>query len=171
MKMHAAGSVWFKFGLVVTLLASALYYLVWVAPYSNQRLLTVNLPPIDRVQIEAVDSQGSEEVKVILASRDLAGTDAQSFANLWRSQWYGYSKEDQVFCHNPAYRVRFFDKNTLLLEATVCFKCMNIYFLKSDLVNDKNLFTVVFSSGPSSDKFRTYLSRLFPGHDKEASLL
>ena len=164
--MSKAGRAYLILGLTLSLLVIVLYYFFFIAPFPNQRLLTADLPSVDRAQIEAVDSGGSEEVKTVLALRDLVGTDAQSFASLWRSQWYGYYLSQQVMCHFPAYRVRFFKAKTLLVEATICFHCNNIYLLKSDLLPEKISYSVGISD-LRSQRMQTYLSSLFPGIKRE----
>ncbi len=84
--------------------------------------------------------------------------------------------EVEVACHEPGYRVRFYEHGALLTEATVCFHCTNIYFYKyPGATGYKDMAEVVFGTfnpkhnDPAFNKLRTYLSDLFPGHDPDAA--
>lgn len=134
---------------------------------SDIRQLTVNLPPLDRVEIESVSLRG-ETIDKVLDEKILLGTNTETLRNLWRSQNYAYG--EHIMCHEPGYRIRFYVNNTLITEATICFRCDNIYFYKyAGAINSGEYMEAVFDANDSSGKkLRVYLSNLFPGHDKEA---
>ena len=150
----------------------AIAFGIYYAETNNVRSLTSHLPPIDRIEIEFVHVR-FETIDKVIATKTLTGAEAQELTNIWRSQNYVYGIE--VNCHAPAYRIRFYQKDKLLTEATICFNCHNIYFYKyagskkqTDHIEADfgNLFRD--SDDNNSTKLRTRLASLFPGHDIES---
>jgi hypothetical protein len=53
------------------------------------------------------------------------GKKAEEIASLWRTQDYEY---DASACHFPAYAIKFYAKDKVILYATLCWQCNNICF-------------------------------------------
>ena len=51
-------------------------------------------------------------------------------AQLWRKQSF---VSDSPICHNPGYAIKFYDRDKLLVYATLCWECNNIEFLTPKL--------------------------------------
>ncbi len=73
-------------------------------------------------------------------------------------------------CHDPIYRLRFYQKDLLLTEATICFHCHNIYFYKYSGAKSPDDFTQVNfgisfdlkNAASSMKRLHTFLDNLFP---------
>ena len=93
------------------------------------------LPQVDRVEVSVLASGKASATNGIPSRVDglsyypiavqkmLTGQEAKEFRNKWRAMtfWYGFS----ALCHEPAYGLRFFNGQELLLETTFCWKCSN----------------------------------------------
>lgn len=87
------------------------------------------LPEIDAVEI--VDLRGVEGNRVSTFMREAAATPcvrlegeaAQNIARLWRS----LPPSEAMRCHVPRYGFRFYHNGTLVLQASVCWRCHNIF--------------------------------------------
>jgi hypothetical protein len=87
------------------------------------------LPPIDAVEL--VDLKGlrpcqvSEYMKIAQTAPQvrIEGELAQQIAQLWRQLPAG----EQMRCHNPPFGLRFYRKNNLLSQGSVCWQCNNIF--------------------------------------------
>jgi len=99
----------------------------WAAPSPVVISLTKQLPDADKVEIELVHVN-FETIDKVIDKKTLQGDQAKKVITGWRSLDFNY--DASVECHAPAYRFRFFSHGALLTEATVCFRCHNIYFYK-----------------------------------------
>ncbi len=104
-----------------------------------------NLPPIDKIEILAVkwlNSVKREEIDCtkpdivcsqfparILASKTIVGDDAKKLSNLWRNLKNG----NGAGCFAPAYVLRFYQKDKIILTTDVCFHCCNITLPESGI--------------------------------------
>jgi hypothetical protein len=87
------------------------------------------LPLIDSVEI--VNLKGIRPSRVSLYMKEagsansirLIDESAQEIAELWRRLSWGW----QMRCHIPPFGLRFYNNGTLLLQASVCWQCNNIY--------------------------------------------
>ena len=93
------------------------------------------LPDADRVEISVLDEWSptvtngfpskvdSVSYYRIGRQKTITGEQAKEFGTKWRSMmfWWGFS----AMCHEPAYGLRFFSGQSLLLETTLCWKCSN----------------------------------------------
>lgn len=91
-------------------------------------ILTINLLPLDNPQsIDCSDPKilchplNGLPVKM-LNSISLKGRDAEKVATLWRRLEPG----NGMGCFGPAYLLRFYNQDKLLLDTEVCFHCCNI---------------------------------------------
>ena len=113
--------------------------------YFNRRVaaVTAGLPRCDRIEVLRLGGlqrlQGPEKAVLaidqrfpikpysdfaeIRGAKTVSGDDAESIAQLWRSQTFG--REFQALCHHPTFGIRFFSGNDLMLETSVCFGCSN----------------------------------------------
>ena len=92
---------------------------------SEARPYTLDLPPIDKVELIKLTTNGDLWNGEIEAVKVLEGVATQDIATLWRSQTYlPYS----AICHLPAYAIRFYEKDKVILYATLCWQCDNIRF-------------------------------------------
>jgi len=92
----------------------------------------------DRVQdyLEAAATVGAPRVRV-------RGSDAQGIAALWSELPPG----EQDRCHVPPFGLRFFSGDHLLLEASLCWQCNNIFG-----VADGNRFSFAFNASASPSR-------------------
>jgi hypothetical protein len=116
---------------------------------------TRNLPAIDRVELLKLtlkDDHGNGEHwnGEIDATKVLQGTKAQRVASLWRKQTY--TQSDSA-CHGPGYAIKFYSRRRLLVYATVCFACSNMFFMTPNLKRTQN-----FESG---NKLGEQLNEIF----------
>jgi hypothetical protein len=81
----------------------------------------VDAVEVSEVQYARSPSSNSYETQVI-KSITIHGAEAERFAYVWRKLNRGMS----MACFSPAYRVKFFAKETLLLGSTICFHCHNL---------------------------------------------
>jgi hypothetical protein len=91
---------------------------------------TRNLPRIDKIELlklELKDDRWNgkvEDVKV------LKGAEAQKVASLWRRQTYTSSLSA---CHEPAFAIKFYYRESLIGYASVCWSCNSIFFITPNL--------------------------------------
>jgi len=133
---------------------------------STTKDLTENMPDADRIEVSALENSDHDTYKIV-GTKVLEGSSTATLLHLWRTQQYRYNC--MVNCHEPGFRVRFYQAHTLLTEATICFKCHNIYFYKSAGASSE--FSVVFNlqeKDSDPDPLHNYLASLFPGHDPDA---
>jgi hypothetical protein len=96
-----------------------------------------NLPAFDKAEILAIEWIMTNRKDIdctqpdivcssfpgkILASKILSGEDANKISKLWRSLKNG----NGAGCFAPAYVLRFYQKDKLLLMTDVCFHCCNV---------------------------------------------
>ena len=87
---------------------------------------TRNLPAIDKVELLKLKTEGDLWRGEIEANKILEGAEAQNLASLWREQTY---TPYMAACHNPAYGIKLFSGEKLLVYATLCWDCNNIGFI------------------------------------------
>jgi hypothetical protein len=140
-------------------------YAVYYFSTLKERSLTSNLPGVDRIEVESLNTN-LKSPNDIVAARQLTGTQTEELAHLWRRQSYRYW--GGVMCHDPIYRVRFYRKDAIFTEATICFHCDNIYFYKfPGAKGPDDVMEVVFGLGlagraSSMAELHTFLDNLFP---------
>ncbi len=126
---------------------------------------TVNLQSVDKVELLELQRKGDVWNGGIKSTKTLEGVEAQKVASLWRSQTYlPYS----AICHLPAYAIKFYSQDKLLVYATLCWECDNIRFKTPDLTQtqgfgggDKKgqrLLGVFRKAFPSTEKGSTQAS-------------
>ena len=96
---------------------------------------TRKLPHIDKVELlklKLIEDQWNGD---ILATKVLQGAEAQRVASLWRRQTYTSS---QSACHNPAYAIKFYSQGKLLVYASICWSCNNIFMMTPKLTGTQN---------------------------------
>lgn len=96
-----------------------------------------NLSAVDKVEILAVEWLRTERKDIdctqpdivcsmfpgkILASKTFSGENANKISDLWRDLKNG----NGAGCFAPAYVLRFYQNDTLLLMTDVCFHCCNV---------------------------------------------
>jgi hypothetical protein len=117
-----------------------LLFVVWVPctaqtpPHATKKALrpyTNDLPRIDKVELLKlrVAEYGSGG---ILATKTLTGQEAQKVASLWRRQTY---RNILIDCHNPAFGLRFYSGEKLLVHANICWDCDNISFETPEFIS------------------------------------
>ena len=152
---------------IVALSLMAFHYFGGIETYR----LTRGLPAVDRIEVELVHVN-FETIDRVIAAKTLTGADTEQLREIWRSQ--DYSFDGHVQCHAPAYRLRFYQGNKFLTEATVCFHCHNTYFYSRPDGAPSKRFLLDATFGALDDtnkkylRFRDYMAGLFPGHDIEA---
>jgi hypothetical protein len=62
----------------------------------------------------------------IQLSKKVIGHEAKIIAQLWRDL---PANDDHDRCHRPPFGLRFYDGETLLLEASLCWECSNIFMM------------------------------------------
>jgi hypothetical protein len=90
---------------------------------------TRKLPAIDRVELQKLKAS-EMAIESIVATQTLQGRQAKDVARVWRTQKYAAYPAD---CHYPAYGIKFFSKQRLILYASLCWQCDNIEFITPKL--------------------------------------
>jgi hypothetical protein len=88
--------------------------------------LPSSLPAVSVVQVVVLRGCHLDEIGEELAAASgvsLMGGDAQRVSALWRLLPVG----DQARCHDPLFGLRFLDGGVVLCQASICWKCNNIY--------------------------------------------
>jgi hypothetical protein len=96
---------------------------------------TRNLPAIDRVELLKLEMKNDQWDGEIESRKVLQGTKAQRVASLWRKQTYDQSDSA---CHEPGYAIKFYSRRRLLVYATVCWACDNMFFITPKLNRTQN---------------------------------
>ncbi|MBS1793574.1 MAG: hypothetical protein JSS81_06960 [Acidobacteria bacterium] len=91
---------------------------------------TKNLPKIDKVRIYELyqaDLEGMDRTRngEILAEVTLRAAPARKVAAVWRKLEY---RPGLSACHEPHYSVEFYARGRLIVRASVCWACDNIFF-------------------------------------------
>lgn len=96
----------------------------------------------------------------IIASKVLTGKSAEKIADDWRSLQF---KPNSTFCHVPAYGLRFFREERLLLSVAVCWKCQNFYLPSVDPSTGRaGVVLYGFDDNAASKKLLNELRRFLP---------
>jgi hypothetical protein len=111
---------------------------------------TRNLPAIDKIELFELKQKDDQWTDEILATRVFKGAEARKIASLWRGQNYN---QHVSACHQPAYAIKFYAHDKLLVYASVCWSCNNIRFMTPQLDGEQN-----FAGG---DKRGEQLSEVF----------
>jgi hypothetical protein len=86
-----------------------------------------NLPIADRLEISTFPPPGTHRIpqstEEPISQLILKGAEAEKIATAWRGLDFG--AQFQGLCHEPAYRLRFFNGRKLLMDTTVCWACSN----------------------------------------------
>lgn len=96
---------------------------------------TRNLPRIDKVELLKLKLIEDRWDGNILATKVLKGAAARKVASLWRRQTYTSAL---AACHNPAYAIRFYAQGKLLVYASVCWSCNNIFLITPKLTRTQS---------------------------------
>ena len=96
---------------------------------------TRDLPAIDRVELLKLEMKNDKWDGEIESRKVLQGTKAQRVASLWRKQTY--TQSDSA-CHEPGYAIKFYSRGHLLVYATVCWACNNMFFMTPELKRTQN---------------------------------
>lgn len=95
------------------------------------------LPEIDQVEVLTLGFEFGEESTLSRLSTGWDGFPIHlativvdprvvtAIADLWRT----LPTDEQARCHIPAYGVRFFADNIMILQASICWECNNIWML------------------------------------------
>lgn len=89
------------------------------------------LPPVDRIEIVDLREVGYRVDRAsdyMSAARSapftaVVGNEAEAIASLWRNLPPGEVKR----CHVPPFGFRFYVRDELVAEASVCWRCNNVY--------------------------------------------
>jgi len=92
--------------------------------------LTRNLPQVDKVELFKLKKQGDVWTGEITGQKSVVRNEAERVAQLWREQSF---VSEYPICHNPGYAVKFYNRDKLLVYATLCWDCDNIEFLTPKL--------------------------------------
>jgi hypothetical protein len=87
------------------------------------------LPPIDAVEVVDLADVCPDGVEAFMnaatdaPSARMSEGDAQRIAALWRGLPAGH----QARCHNPPFGLRFYHREQLVCQASICWECNNIF--------------------------------------------
>jgi hypothetical protein len=105
--------------------------------------IPADFPEVDRVKIFVIDGRSSVEPQLetapvlttsykwdflILAWATLTGENAEIVADLWRNLPESGSER----CHSPRFGLRFYQCEAVLLQASICWECNNIFMQIGD---------------------------------------
>jgi hypothetical protein len=92
-------------------------------------LVPSSLPNVDAVEVVSLRGLNANRVnEYMLAAKNarrmrLTGPEAERIAEIWRALPEG----EQMRCHCPPFGLRFFSADRLICEASICWKCNNIF--------------------------------------------
>ena len=90
------------------------------------------LPLINKIELSKVGQLTADgEIASIAATKVIEGRDVRTIASLWRAQTWDYNYSGM--CHTPAYVVKFYSGEKLIVHASVCWACGNIQFRESNI--------------------------------------
>jgi hypothetical protein len=132
---------------------------------------TKNLPKIDKIIVYKLywaDLEGMDRTKngEILAEKTLRGAKAEEIAALWRKLEY---RPGLSACQEPHYSVAFYSKGRLIVWASVCWACNNIFFSAPKLfktVNFENNTQNFDADGKFSQLLSVLLRNAFAAEEK-----
>lgn len=100
--------------------------------------LSTALPDCDRVELFLLSGEPSEEEEKgafpirpyqrfspIVKQQELKGEDAMKIVKLWRGLTFDLWQ--QSLCHFPIYGLRFYQKDQMKFETSICIGCSNFY--------------------------------------------
>jgi hypothetical protein len=131
--------------------------------HAAQRLsLTQQLPACTSAEVQLLNAPGAKFDPRNGPVKLLSPIAAQQLASLWRNQTYGPDYGSR--CHFPQFLVRFYSKNTLIVEESICFGCQNIRLLRSDITQlSNNIGEQGFNAKTNkAEELHNYLKDLFP---------
>lgn len=88
-----------------------------------------SLPGIDAVEVVSLRGLYPDRVNEYMAAAKearrvrLVGSEAERIAQIWRA----LPEAEQKRCHGPPFGLRFFAGNELVCEASICWRCNNIF--------------------------------------------
>ena len=91
---------------------------------------TRNLPRIDKIELLELELKDDRWNGKIAAVKVLQGAEAQKVASLWRRQTY---TSRLSACHEPAFAIKFYNRENLIAYASVCWSCNSILFITPNL--------------------------------------
>ena len=91
---------------------------------------TRNLPRIDKIELLKLELKEDRWNGEIAAVKVLKGAEAQKVASLWRRQTYTSSLSA---CHEPAFAIKFYYRESLIGYASVCWSCNTMFFITPNL--------------------------------------
>ena len=80
---------------------------------------TRNLPQVDKVELFKLKKRGDVWTGEFTAQKTVVRNEAEKVAQLWRKQSF---VSDSPICHNPGYAIKFYDRDKLLVYATLCWE-------------------------------------------------
>jgi hypothetical protein len=116
---------------------------------------TRQLPDVTRVKLRLIRND-KDQVR-ILASTILLNDEAAQFAKVWR----GLKRGVGAGCFVPAYQLKFYSNDKLLLETDVCFHCHNLTLLNDGLFEHWGFD----ADGKSGQALLNSLKALLPAND------
>ena len=111
---------------------------------------TRDLPVVDKIELFKLELEDGRWYGKIAATKVLQGDEAKRVASLWRRQTYTSSLSA---CHEPAYAIKFYQREKLVAYASVCWSCNSIFFITPNLHRTQS-----FAGG---DKRGEQLSEIF----------
>ena len=96
---------------------------------------TRNLPRIDKVELLKLKLTEDRWDGEVLSTKVLKGAAAQKVASLWRRQTYTSAL---AACHYPGYAIKFYSHGKLLVYASVCWSCNNIFMITPKLTRTQS---------------------------------
>jgi hypothetical protein len=86
------------------------------------------LPPVSKVELLEVGRLTVDgEMASIKSSKLIEGLPARRIASIWRSQ--SWDHKYRADCHVPAYAIKFYAGDKLILYTSICWKCSDVEFL------------------------------------------
>lgn len=125
-----------------------------------------SLPEVDEVEIVPLAGRAPPQIsrphrkRVRPSSISVTGAPAEEIAELWRALPLPAAV---AACHDPPFALRFFRGDTFILEASLCWKCNNVYGITAD-----ESFCFLFDgAAPVARRLLATLDALCPGRTAE----
>ena len=132
-----------------------------------KNFVAADLPDVDcveiirlgRVQVDGRSIPQTLENADDALSVKVEGSVAQDIADLWRQLPFA----GQMRCHIPPFALRFFQNNQMVLHASICWMCNNIW-----VIQDNKHYTIEFDARADvSRQLFLLLKTCFPNEDIE----
>jgi hypothetical protein len=93
---------------------------------SAQAFETPSFKTVDKVELLSIDYE-KDYIKRVIETKSILGKEAATVFRVWKQQ--KLLGESPSACHQPAYAMKLFSKDKLVMFVTICWACRNIAYV------------------------------------------